>query len=423
MTSILIILLLIALNFYFSIAEIGLISVDKNSLQQAADSGNKKAAQILSLIKEPDVFLSAVQVGITLVGILEGLYGGDLMATWLEPIFLSWHMNNALAHLTALLVGVGTITYLTIVIGELIPKTLALLNPEKVSSIITPSMIIFSKIAFPFIKLLTVSTKFILGIFSINTIHEEKLTENDLRSMLTTAYKQGLIDKGEFLLHKNIFSAYDLTAENIMTPASMVTSVNESMSWEEITDTIKRSIHRTFPVSGNKDEIIGALMVKDFFLLPEKALSDNITPVSFLSLNQEVYDIFQQLRREKTSMGVVVNEYGECEGIITYHDIVSGLLGSLPGYNTKERYLAQQPDKSWLTYGYTRLSYVRETLGYEWLREYEKEDSTVAGLLIDKLKHIPKTGEKIVLYQVVFEIRKMDHHRIDEVIIRMQPAT
>ncbi|MBO9730851.1 MAG: HlyC/CorC family transporter [Chitinophaga sp.] len=421
MTSIIIILVLIALNFYFSIAEIGLISVDKNLLQQQADNGNQKAAGVLQLIKDPDEFLSAVQVGITLVGIMEGIYGGDLMAAWLEPVFIHWGMHKSWAHLTALLVGVGSITYLTIVIGELIPKTLALVNPLKVSILITPSMIVFSKITYPFIKLLTASTKLILGFFSINTIQEEKLTENDIRSMLTTAYKQGLIDKGEFNLHKNLFSSYDLTAENIMTPATMITYVHEKMSREEITETIKRSIHRTFPVANDKREMLGALGAKDFLLYPDKAITDIMSPVSFLSGNQEVYDIFQQLRKENTNMGIVVNEYGACEGVITYHDIVSGLLGgSLPGYNATERFLVQQPDKSWLTYGYTKLSYIRETLNYEWLREYEMEDVTVAGLLIDKLKHIPAAGEKVMLNQVTFEIRKMDHHRIDEVIIRTQ---
>lgn len=421
MTSIIIIIVLIALNFYFSIAEIGLISVDKSLLQQQADSGNKKALSVLNLIKEPDEFLSAVQVGITLVGILEGLYGGDLMAAWLEPVFVSWGLHESMAHLVALIVGVGGITYLTIVIGELIPKTLALLNPQKVSYLITPSMIIFSKITYPFIKLLTASTKIILGLFSVNTIREEKLTENDLRSMLTTAYKQGLIDKGEFTLHKNLFSAYDLTAENIMTPSGMITFVKNEMNRTEITETIKRSIHRTFPVVNDKKEMLGALGAKEFMLYPDKPLEALLSPVSFLSLNQAVYDIFQQLRRENTNMGVVINEYGACEGMISYHDIVSGLLGgSLPGFNATERYLVQQPDKSWLTYGYTRLNYIRETLSLEWLREYEREDITIAGLLIDKLKHIPVRGEKVTLNQVIFEIKTMDHHRIDEVIIRTQ---
>jgi putative hemolysin len=420
MISVIIILALIALNFYFSIAEIGLISVDKARLQQQADNGSNKAAEVLKLIKDPDEFLSAVQVGITLVGILEGLYGGDLMAAWLEPVFVKWGLHSSMAHLIGLIIGVGSITYLTIVFGELIPKTLALLNPNKVSFLITPSMIIFSKITYPFIKLLTASTKFILGLFSINTIQTEKLTENDLRSMLTTAYKQGLIDKGEFNLHKNIFTTYDLKAENIMTPASIITFVNENMNREEISKLIKKSIHRTFPVVNDNKEVLGALGVKEFFLYPEKSVKEVMVPLSFLSMNQEVYDIFQQLRSENSNMAIVINEYGQCEGIITYHDIVSSLLGgTLPGFNTRERFLVKQDDGSWLTYGYTRLSYIRETLGYEWLREYEIEDITIAGLLIDKLRHIPTAGEQIVLNQVTFEVTKMDKHRIDEVIIRI----
>ncbi|RFS27017.1 HlyC/CorC family transporter [Chitinophaga silvatica] len=419
MISVIIILLLIALNFYFSLAEIGLISVDKNLLQQRADNGDNKAADILNLIKEPDEFLSAVQVGITLVGILEGLYGGDLMAAWLEPVFVKWGLHTSLAHLTALVIGVGSITYLTIVFGELIPKTLALVNPNKVSYVITPSMIIFSKIAYPFIKLLTASSKSILGLFNIHTIQEEKITENDLRSILTAAYKQGVIDKGEFNLHKNLFTTYDLTAANIMTPASIITFVNEKMSREEIKDTIQRSIHRTFPVANANKEVVGALGVKDFFLYPDKQIKEVLSPLSFLSMNQEVYDIFQQMRHENSNMSVVINEYGQCEGIITYHDIVSSLLGAtLPGFNARERFLVKLEDGTWLTYGYTRLSYIRETLGYEWLREYEMEDITIAGLLIEKLKHIPAPGEKIILNQIVFEVKKMDKHRIDEVNIR-----
>ncbi|QJB37367.1 HlyC/CorC family transporter [Chitinophaga oryzae] len=423
MLSIIIIIVLIALNFYFSLAEIGLISVDKNALTIQANGGNQRAASVLRLIDDPDEFLSAVQVGITLVGILEGLYGGDMMAALLEPVFRSWHLGNYGAHLLALLIGVGSITYLTIVFGELIPKTPALLNPEKISFIITPSMIIFSKITYPFIKLLTSSTKYILGLFHINTIREQKLTDNDLRGMLILAYKQGLIEKGEFMLHKNISTAYDLPAENIMTPASIVTVVKEDMSRDEITATVQRSTHRTFPVMTAGNDIPGALMIKDFFLQPDKPLRELISPVSYLSLNQGIYDMFQLLRREGTIMGIVLNEYGEFEGIVTFHDIVSGLLGNLPGYNTKERILQQQPDKSWLTNGITRLSFIRETLNLEWLRPYEEEDITVAGLLIGKLKHIPQPGEKVTLNQLTFEVKSMNKHRIEEVIIREVSST
>lgn len=423
MLSIIIIIVLIAFNFYFSLAEIGLISVDKATLKIQADGGNNRAASTLRLVSDPDEFLSAVQVGITLVGILEGLYGGDMMAALLEPVFRSWHMGNYGAHLLALLIGVGSITYLTIIFGELIPKTLALLDPEKISFLITPSMIIFSKVAYPFIKLLTSSTKYILGLFHINTIQEQKLTDNDLRGMLVMAYKQGLIEKGEFMLHKNISAAYDLPAENIMTPASIVMVLKEGMAREEITETIKRSTHRTFPVMNSGGEVIGALMIKDFFLEPDKPLHALISPVSYLSLNQGIFDMFQLLRRESTIMGVVLNEYGEFEGIVTFHDIVSGLLGNLPGYNTKERYLEQQPDKSWLTNGITRLSFIRETLNMEWLRPYEEEDITVAGLLISKLKHIPQSGEKVTINQLTFEIKRMDRHRIEEVVIRQTSST
>lgn len=423
MLSIIIIIVLIACNFYFSLAEIGLISVDKNTLKMQADSGSQRAASVLKLVSEPDEFLSAVQVGITLVGILEGLYGGDMMAAWLEPVFRSWRLGNYGAHLLALVIGVGSITYLTIIFGELIPKTLALLNPEKISFIITPSMIIFSKITYPFIQLLTSSTRYILGLFHINTIREEKLTDNDLRSMLFTAYKQGLIEKGEFMLHRNISTSYDLSAENIMTPASIVDTINEKMERPAVTETIKRSTHRTFPILSNTNEIMGALMIKDFFLQPEKPLQAMVSPVSYLSLNQGVYDMFQLLRRENTSMGIVLNEYGEFEGIVTFHDIVSGLLGNLPGYNTKERFLQQQSDKSWLTNGITRLGFIRETLNLEWLRPYEEEDITVAGLLIGKLKHIPQPGEKVTLNQLTFEIKKMDRHRIEEVIISIASST
>lgn len=422
MISIIIILVLIALNFYFSLAEIGLISVDKTILQQQVDQGNKKAARVLELIREPDEFLSAVQVGITLVGILEGLYGGDLMAAMLEPRFIAWGMHGSWAHLTALLIGVGSITYLTIVIGELIPKTLALLDPLKVSYFITPSMVIFSKITYPFIKLLTASTKAILGLFHINTIREERITENDLRGMLTAAYKQGVIDKGEFILHKNLFSAYDLKAENIMTPATMITAIRTNMTREQITEVIKNSIHRTFPVITPEKEMLGALGVKDFFLYPEKPLEEIVVPVSFLSVNQEVYDIFQQMKNENTNMAIVIDEYGALEGMISYHDIVSGLMGgSLPGYNISERFLKKLPDGAWQTYGYTKLSYIRETLGYDWLYDYERADNTVAGLVIDKLKHIPAEGEKVILNNVSFEVTKMDRHRIDEVVIRPLP--
>ena len=205
--TILIIFLLIALNGYFSLAEIALVSVKKSRLTDEVNKGNKSAQKVLDLIEDPEEFLSAVQVGITLLGILEGIYGGSLVAELIEALIARHSkLSSSVIHIFSLVSGISLITYLTIVFGELLPKSIALQVPLKASIAVASSLIIFSRIAFPFVKILTISTRFLLNILSIHTMENEKITESDLKKMLSTAYKQGVLDKDEFLLHENIFA-------------------------------------------------------------------------------------------------------------------------------------------------------------------------------------------------------------------------
>ncbi len=328
MLFLLVITALILLNAYFSAAEIAIVSLEKFRVQELADQGDNRAKILLGFLQDPDEYLSAIQVGITLIGIVEGLYGGEIAAAYLEPVFRKWGLSSSLAHITAIIGGVGVITYATILIGELFPKTIALMKPEKISLSIAPSFRLFTLVFYPFVRLLTLSTHLLLRIFKITKQANEKLTDGDLKNLLSQAYKQGTIEKAELVLHENIFNFYERTIDKIMTPPDKVISVDESMPSETIHHILKTSGHSYFPVLRNKTKVAGYLSARDFFMSPEKSASQLMKQACMIRGNKMASDLLEKFKAKHQNFGIVSDESGELMGVVTMHDIGRILVGT-----------------------------------------------------------------------------------------------
>jgi putative hemolysin len=330
MLTLILIFGLILINGYFSATEIAIVSSKKFKLQEEADKGNKNAKQILEYAKDPAQYLSTIQVGLTLIGLIEGLYGGVVFETYLEPKFLSWGMSAWWAHAGSILVGIGFITYVSIIIGELIPKSLALRQPQKLALRVVPSFRIFTFLAYPFVKILTASTRVILKLIHPDKPENQNLTDSDLKSLLSQAYRQGTLEKEELKLHENIFNFYDQQVESIMTPLQRVISIHIDLSGDKVEEIIKNSPHNYFPVIESNNHLAGFLSAKDYFMHRDKSLRDQTKSACTLKKNQRTSELLKKFQERNQNFGIVIDDGGSLFGLVTMHDIGESLLGKIP---------------------------------------------------------------------------------------------
>lgn len=330
MFILILILLLILLNGYFSAAEIAIVSVEKFKIQEEADKGNKSAKTILEYLKEPSIYLSTIQVGLTLIGLIEGLYGGEVFETYLEPKFVAMGMSAWWAHLTGIAIGVGLITYITIVIGELLPKSLAIRSPQKIALRIVPSFRFFTFISYPFVQILTASTRFLLKIIHANIPENEKLTDDDLKSLLSQAYRQGTLEKEELKLHENIFDLYEQQVESIMTPLREVVSIRLETAIEQADQILRQSHHNYFPVVQGQNTLVGYICARDYFRDGIKNIREQTRPACTVKKNQKASELLKKFKEKNQNFGIVVDDSGDLYGLVTMHDIGETLIGSFP---------------------------------------------------------------------------------------------
>lgn len=327
MTFSLVLVALIALNAYFSAAEIAFVSLPQYRLQQAADQGGKSAAQLLRLLKNPDQYLSSIQVGVTLVGIVEGLYGGRLLQQYLEPHFIEWRVAPSLAHFLSLLIGIGGITYLTIVLGELLPKSIALALPQRVALALVPSFRLFNFLAYPLVGLLTGSTRFLLQRLNVKGRENQNLTDEDLKGLLSLAYRQGTLVKKELELHENVFRFYNETIGHIMTPATRIVAVQSGSGREAAEALLRGSTHMFYPVLDAKGQPLGYLSAKEFFMHPGYSIEQLTLTACLVLEEQTVPDLLEQFKHFRYNFGIVVNRKGTFMGVVTMHDVGALLIG------------------------------------------------------------------------------------------------
>jgi len=422
--EVLIILFLTLLNGFFSLSEIALVSVKKSRMEQLAAQGNTRALTVLKLLENPENFLSSVQVGITLIGIISGAYGGATLTDDLEKVLVNFTFLGNYVHTVSLIAVIGSITYFTIVIGELVPKTIAMNNSEKIALVCVPIIKYFTFASFPFVKLLSISTKTILKLLGTKESNSDHVSEEELKFLLLNAGKSGVLETEESEVHQNIFSFSDQTAKSLMKHSSEVEWVNANSSKEEIFSRISEFSHSKIIVSdGALEHVKGYFRVKDFlekynndsFLL-EEIIEDPL----FIVQNTPSFKIINSFRQTKQHFGFVIDEYGGLLGIITLHDLIEAIVGDLPDEEDDEdEKIVERDNGTFLIDGRTPLFEFNKYFNKEIIELNHSQYTTIAGFMMDQLKAMPKAGDSFNYDNYKFEIMDIDGRRIDKVLLEI----
>ncbi len=423
MFELLIIFFLIMLNGFFVLSEIALITSKKSKLEDLLAKGNRSAGITLKLLERPEVFLSTIQVGITLISIISGAYGGTTFGKFLVP-FLSNYMSDSNAIATSLFISIAGITYFSIILGELLPKTIALNKPEKIAIVVAPILNIFTLTIYPISKLLIFSTKILQRVLFIKSVNRNSITEEELKIMIKTAQSEGVLDIEETEMHNKLFNFNDKRSQHFMTHRTDVEYIDINQPYNVIAEIIRDSSHNVFPAcNGSIDDILGTIHNKDFFELcnlDEKSkteITSIIDPPIFVPENIPAVKLIKVFKENKTYFGFVVDEYGTFQGIVTLHDLAEGILGDLPTDDEDdEPDILVRDDASLLVDGFTTINDLNEQLKTELISE-DEDFTTVAGFIMNEMDAVPRTGDKITFKNYTFEIVDMDGNKIDKVII------
>ncbi len=407
-------------------SEIAVVSSKKTRLQKQAEDGKLSAKAALALQHDPARFLSTVQIGITLIGIFSGAFGQASLVSKLTPILTPIFGNFASE--ISLAIVVISITFLSIVFGELVPKRLAIHYPERIANLISRPMTILSKAVAPFVWILSFSTNLVLKLIGISKKEENSLTEEDISGILHEGASAGLFEKTEHNIVERALSLDDRHIASIMTPRSEIHYIDINAPLSDTLNTIADSPYSRFPVvDGQLDNVLGIVDAGSLFEQQirgqETDIRKTMKPVKFVPENISAMDLLESLQEHKSEIAVVINEYGEVEGVVTLRDILTVLVGHTIPVNENEMLDAvQRKDGSWLIDGTMTLERFEEIFDQD-LEEAGDEDShyhTVAGFIMHKLGHIPRETESVEWNNYYFEVVDMDKHRIDRVLVKIQ---
>jgi putative hemolysin len=423
--EIIILILLTLLNGFFALSELSIISVNKNRIAQKAKQGSKGAQTVLDLLETPENFLSAIQVGITLIAIISGAYGGAALSGDVEAWLVGIPFLAPYADTLSIVLVVGLITYFSIVIGELIPKTVALGNADNIAISVAPVIKVFTKATMPLVKLLSGSTNLVIKVLGVKEPSEEKMSEEELRQIIKTAGKQGILAKDEIQLHQNIFTYSGQRAKDLRTHRKEVEYIEINQPIESIKETIEQSVHSKFPATdGGFDNVIGILTAKRFYEYlagnREEPLRSVCQPAIFIPETMLASSVLNTFKKEKQYIGIVVDEYGTTEGIITVHDILEAIVGDMPDLDeVEEPEIIRRDDGSLLVSGSIEVHELNRELKQEVIRRDSDNYSTLAGFISYTLGRLPVSGDKLQLHKHELEIVDMDGFRVDKVILKL----
>ncbi len=413
---------LILLNGLFSMSEIALVSARKSRLEMDAKKGSKRAKTALQLADQPDKFLSTVQIGITLIGILTGLYSGKAFAHDFAKVIARADFLAPYALGIATTVIVLLVTYLTIVFGELVPKRLGLSLSERMSKIVAGPMLWLSRIMTPMVWLLSKSTAGVLKLFGVKDA-EEKITEEEIKTLVKEGVDTGEVQAVEHDIVERVFSLGDRDVDSVMTHRSELVWLKIGDGKEKIRKTVMENMHDIYPVAaGSYEEILGVVYLKDLFGhldAPDFSLKKLLCPAQYLPYSKSVYGALEQFKKAHVKYGLVTDEFGGIKGIVTLSDIMEALVGEVPEEG-QERDIIVRSDGSFLVDGQCPFYDFLEFFDMDELHA-EYDYNTLSGLILEELEHVPQDGETFSWYRFNFEIVDMDGARIDKVLVTMKP--
>lgn len=413
---------LIFLNSLFVIAEISLVSARKARLESYASKGSTSAKTALELAENPEIFLSAAQIGITLIAILTGVYSGEKFGEDLAPVIAKIPALEKYAHSVATGVIVVIVTFLSIVFGELVPKRMGLLQAEKIAMAVAKPMKIFAKSVHPIAFLLNSITNLIFRLFNVKTVQDNHVTEEEIKAIISEGTEQGTIEEAEQEIIERVFHLGDRNITSLMTHRNDIIWFDLNDSEASIKEKINSEPHSIYPIcDGDLDNIKGMVSIKDLYVSDDFTLfKDLMKPALFVPENNSAYQVLEKFKEKKNQSCFIVDEYGSVQGMITLNDILEAIVGDLPETHIEDYGMIRRDDGSYLVDAqipfYDFLSKFEKT---EWMNEGEHEFDTLAGFILHELERIPHAGEKFDWKGFTFEIIDMDGHRIDKVLLNV----
>jgi len=424
MFEFLIVIALIALNGFFAMSEMAVMTARKSRLKQLAAT-SKRAARALALAHKPENFLSTVQIGITLIGILTGLYGGESIGLKIADGLRQWLPHFSHADTLGKALAVALITYLTLIFGELVPKRLAITRPESIAGLAAWPMSMLAHIAAPGVWLLSRSTQFVLRLLGLGNSESASVSEEEIRMLVAESHEAGVIDSHERDMMNRVMRLGDRTAESLMTPRHRIAWLDTTASLEKNLHTLAENNFSRYPVyKGNDQEVVGILEVRSLVAqqqLNEKSLFSNLRQALYVSESTHAMKLLEIFREEQQSMALVVDEYGEIQGLVSISDLMGAVIGRLLAIenSSKDALVVTRADGSLLVDGSLPMDDLREVLGNTALPSADEGDyHTLAGLCIHHFGRIPHVGEHFDVPGWRIEIVDLDGARIDKLLLQ-----
>lgn len=421
-----ILLALIALNALFAMAEVALLTAKRSKLQRMVDAGDRQAAAALELGEDPNRFLSTVQIGITTIGILNGVVAESALsapvAIWLEGLGVAQDTSGWLA--STLIVVI--ITYLSIVFGELVPKRIGQTNPEPIARIVAKPMLTLALVARPLVKLLSGSTQLLLRAVGIRHAGAPVVTEEEIHALLEEGSDAGVIEENERQMVRNVFRLDDRQITSLMVPRGDIIALDLEEPLNENLQRIQASEHSRFPVcKGGFDEVVGIINAK--VLLAQTLRGEtpdfktDLQPAVFVPESLTGMELLEHFKSSGVQMAFVIDEYGEIQGLITLQDLIEAIAGEFKPDDHEDAWAIQRQDGTWLLDGIIPVPELKDTLGLEAVPEEDKgRYNTLSGMLMLLMGRIPSAGEAVEWEHWRFEVVDMDGKRIDKVMASRQ---
>lgn len=426
---ILVLVLLTAVNGFLVMAELAIVSSRRGRLQKYAADGRRGAQDALELVEDPGRFLSSVQIGITIVAILSGAYGERALSPWLAQALHGVPWIGTHAELVASIIIVVCIVYVSLVIGELVPKRLALANPERLACFVAPAMRTLALVAAPIAELLRWSTEQVLRLVMVQKRNDAEATEEEVKSLIAEGTEAGVFEKAEREIIEGVLRIADRSVRSIMVPRPDIVWLDLTQSNEQIYNDISKSGHSRFPVSrGDVDKTIGIVHAKTLLEQLHNTGRINLegalaTPL-YVHESTNVLKLLDMFKSSIVHMAIVLDEHGTVQGIVTPTDILTGIAGDLPEEEEDIGASAvRRDDGSWLLDAQMPVYEVERVLDLSGLGTDDAEYTTLAGFVLSQLGHIPATGESFRWKNWRFEVVDLDGRRIDKVLASRAAAT
>ncbi|MEO5335041.1 MAG: hemolysin family protein [Magnetococcus sp. YQC-5] len=425
-----ILLSMILLNGLFSMSEMAVVSARKVRLRQMADSGSVGARVALDLVADPSRFLATIQVGITTIGILSGAYGEAVLLGWVVPLLEPLPMVGDHANDVGMVIIVVGITFCSLILGELLPKRVAMHYPEMLATMLSKPMRLLSRLAAPFIFLLTKTTDGLMGLLGISHRNDPPVTNEEIQVLMQQGAEAGVFEQHEHFMVKRVLQLDSRRISDIMTPRMEIETLNLTDTLEVNLKRIAESRFSLFPVcQGGLDQVVGVLnstlLLKKTITHSDIDLAVLARPPVFIPATLSIARLMDFFRRDKTGMLLVVDEFGGVAGVVTFTDLIEEMVGELEDSATeKDQSVVQREDGSLLLDGLVDLERLRELTGIA--SNFPQEDEggyrTLAGLMMILFERIPIVGDCVSWGGVNFEVVDMDNNRVDRILVTPHPA-